>query len=161
MSCGNPPAVVNGVVELVNGTTAWQVRDHHHHHHHNCHHDCHHLCPGNVCLHMPTLLNHYIHLLLWLLLLIAVNCQIHLPALFLQLWQREHNQCLLHLPWGWQVDHDHDAKEDNDHDAKDDISSLGDGVQFPSPACLTPQQCPGSWVIIIIVIISTAQRAML
>ena len=25
MSCGNPPAVVNGLVELVNGTTAWQV----------------------------------------------------------------------------------------------------------------------------------------
>jgi len=24
VSCGNPPAVVNGVVELVNGTTAWQ-----------------------------------------------------------------------------------------------------------------------------------------
>ena len=74
-----------------------------------------------------------------------------MPALLLQLREREHHQAPLHLPRGCQVAHFHDRHDDhydddddNDDNNNNDIFSRVPGVLFPSPACSTLQQRPGS-----------------
>ena len=98
MSCGNPPAVVNGLVELVNGTTAWQV---------------------NIVIIIIVVIVFAIIIIFAIFnMLFAVNCCIHVLALLLQLREREHHHPPLHMPRGCQVVHFHDH-HDEDYDDED------------------------------------------